>query len=187
MNTALRSKKILRLAWIAGILLIINFIPFSLYEVIGVVFKTDLFASKSPLRMLATFFMLCIVLFYLGFADIGNRRDRPVLRIAALAAIPLFLFYILTQHPFLSVHKYLRMVIVILVGLNSVLFGLSLFNLKNIHSYAGDVGGVLQIVFGLILVLPFINIQFASPFFLFIAFFFQVLILVSEYNILSKA
>ncbi len=96
------------------------------------------------------------VLFYYGFYNLGNLYKNMVLKTSSviiMVCIPVFFITLLTSSKYGFV-GHLNKLIILLMGINSVVFGIGLLRTKNQLSILYKITGVVQILIAPFFIIP---------------------------------
>lgn len=145
------SSNFLFLLFIIGIIYFINWLLYS-----PIISKNNLL--QSFILYIATIYTLTGVLFYYGIYIIGKYQKNKILQITSIiimVCIPLFLLTILipssSQYGFVV---YFNKLVVLILGVNSVFFGIGLLKAKSQFTTFYKITGILQILIGPFFVIP---------------------------------
>lgn len=161
----------------AGFVCLISWILFS---PIGP--KSDFFLAVNLLAGIV--YTLSGMFFYYGFHLIGKMRENRLMQFGALIiilTIPLFLISVLITTEF-SLAKYISHLIVIVSGINSIVFGIGLLKANSQHAILYRGAGILQILIAPFFIIPIpalsvVGCWLTIPFMLLL-----IVILYREYN-----
>ena len=117
--------------------------------------------AKSNFLLSITLFMAIIyvitgVFFYYGFYNLGKLQVNPILKISSMVImilIPLFLITILISSKYGFADR-LNELIVLLMGINSILFGIGLMKAKNHLVNLYKIAGILQVLLAPFFIIP---------------------------------
>ncbi|HYQ58046.1 MAG TPA: helix-turn-helix transcriptional regulator [Draconibacterium sp.] len=96
------------------------------------------------------------VLFYYGFYNLGNFHKNKILKISSIIimiCIPLFLITLLISSKY-GFAGHINKLIILLMGINSVIFGISLLKIKSQLMNLYKITGVLQILIAPFFIIP---------------------------------
>jgi len=154
-NAGLLSPKILFSFLVIGIIYLISWVLFA-----PIIPKNNFLLSIN-------LFVGCIqtitgVFFYFGFYNLGKLQKNRILSISSIITmicLPLFLITLLVSSNF-GFAEHINQLIIILMGINSIIFGIGLLRVKNQWMNLYKITGVLQILMApfFILLIPIVNI-----------------------------
>lgn len=143
------SRKILLSLFIVGIIYFISWFLFS-----PIIPKNNFLLSNNLL--IAFLYTFSGVFFYYGFYYLGKLSKNTVLKISSIiimVLIPLFLITILISSEYGFAER-INQLIVLLMGINSVLFGIGLLKAKNQPMILFKIAGILQILIAPFFIIP---------------------------------
>jgi transcriptional regulator with XRE-family HTH domain len=148
-NASLLSPQILLSFFVTGIIYLISWVLFA-----PIFPKNDFLLSVNLL--VGCIQTITGVFFYFGFYNLGKLQNNGILSLSSIitmVCIPLFLITLLVSSSFGFAEK-INQVIIILMGINSVIFGIGLLRVKNQWMNWYKITGVLQIVLAPFFILP---------------------------------
>jgi transcriptional regulator with XRE-family HTH domain len=101
-------------------------------------------------------FSLISLIFYFGFFDFGRKSQNVILKISSLIiliCIPISLIFTLIYDQF-EFARLLQQVIIVLMGINSVAFGIGLLKIKREKDLIKNISGILQLLIAPFFILP---------------------------------
>lgn len=101
-------------------------------------------------------FTLISLIFYFGFFDFGMRSHNLVLKVSSLIimiCLPISLIVTLTSDQFGFAH-HIQQLIVLIMGVNSIVFGIGLLRTKLEHDLIKNIAGILQLVIAPFFIIP---------------------------------
>lgn len=116
--------------------------------------KSDFFLSVNLLAGIV--YTLSGMFFYYGFYLIGKMQENQLMRYSALIimiTMPMFLLFVLITTEF-SFAKYISHLIVIVSGINSIVFGIGLLKAGSQHSILYRGAGILQMLIAPFFIIP---------------------------------
>lgn len=154
-NANYLSHKVLLAIFVIGVIYLVSWLLFT-----PIIPKNNFLLSIN----LFTGFIQIItgVFFYFGFYNLAKLQKNIILKISSIIimiCLPLFLISMLISSQF-GFAEYINKLTIIVMGINSVIFGIGLLKVKNQLSYLYKITGVLQILIApfFIIQLPIINI-----------------------------
>lgn len=165
-NSNYLSNKLLLALFIGGIMYFVSWLLFS-----PIIPKNNFLLSINLL--MAIIYTISGFFFYYGFYNLGKNQKNSILKISSIiimVLIPLFLITILIT-PEYSFAEHINRLIILIMGLNSIIFGIGLLKAKNQLMNLYKISGILQILIApfFIIRVPVINLigfWFSIPFIL---------------------
>jgi transcriptional regulator with XRE-family HTH domain len=154
---------------------IIYFISWSLFSPI---FPKTNFSLPVSLFM-GFVYTITGVLFYFGFYNLGTFHRNTILKISSIIImifIPLFLITVLIA-PKYAFALHINRLIILLMGINSIIFGIGLLKIKSQLEYLYKITGILQILIAPFFIIP-LSITSIIGFWLSIPFILLLLFIV---------
>ncbi len=154
-NANYLSHKVLLALFVIGV---IYFISWGLFS--PIIPKNNFLLSIN--LFIGFIYTITGVLFYFGFYNLGNLQKNMILKISSIIimiCIPLFLITLLVSSIY-GFADHINKLIIIISGINSVIFGIGLLKAKNQLMNLYKITGVLQILIApfFIISLPILNL-----------------------------
>ena len=147
-NTSSLPNKVLLALFITGL---IYFISYSLFSPI----IPNNFSL--PVNMLIGFiYTITGVLFYFGFYYLGRFHNNMILKVSSITVmicIPLFLITVLVSSEY-GFAGHINRLIILLMGMNSIVFGIGLITVKSKLTILYKITGILQILLAPFFIIP---------------------------------
>ncbi len=143
------SPKVLLVYFVTGVIYSISWVLFS-----PIIPQNDFLRSVN--LFIGFIYTITGVLFYFGFYNLGNFHKNRILKISSIVimvCIPLFLTTLLVSSKY-GFAGHINQLIVLLMGINSVVFGISLLKVKNQLMNLYRITGVLQILIAPFFIIP---------------------------------
>ena len=179
-----------RFTWIVGVLQLLNLIPLVFWKD----YQSSIPIGDMSFKTYTLFPLLHIIvgtLFYYGFYVWGKHcRIKPLMisSIILILIIPLSeILLILNLYDAISYSKTTSLVITIIIGLNRILFGAGIFQIRNHAKQLVFVTGVLMVFAGLLYIIPFDSIQITGTILYFPVLILLILLLYRESKVLLEA
>lgn len=153
-NANYLSHKVLLSLFVIGVINLISWVLFS-----PIIPKNNFLLSIN--LFMGFIYTITGVFFYFGFYNLGNFQKNTILKISSIiimVCIPLFLITLLISSKY-GFAEHINKLIIILMGINSVIFGIGLLKVKNQLINLYKITGVLQILIApfFIISLPITN------------------------------
>jgi transcriptional regulator with XRE-family HTH domain len=148
-NTNYISHKVLLVLFVLGIFYFISWVLFS-----PIIPKNHFFLSIN--LFMAIIYTITGVFFYFAFYNLGNYHKSMILKISSIiimVCIPVFLITLLISSKF-GFAGHINKLTILLMGINSVIFGISLFKIKSQLMNLYKITGVLQILIAPFFIIP---------------------------------
>lgn len=148
-NSNYISHKVLLALFVLGIIYFISWVLFS-----PIIPQNNFLLSIN--LYIAIIYTITGVLFYFGFYNLGNYHKNMILKISSIVimvCIPVFLITLLISSKY-GFAGHLNQLTVLLMGINSVVFGISLFKIKSQLMNLYKITGVLQILIAPFFIIP---------------------------------
>jgi transcriptional regulator with XRE-family HTH domain len=148
-NANYLSHKVLLALFVTGV---IYFISWSLFS--PIIPKNSFLISIN--LFIGFIYTITGVLFYYGFYNLGNFYKNIVLKISSIiimVCIPVFLITLLISSEYGFV-GHINKLIILLMGINSVIFGIGLLKVKNQWMNLYKITGILQILIAPFFIIP---------------------------------
>lgn len=154
-NTSYLSHKVLLALFVIGI---INLISWALFS--PIIPQSNFLLSIN--LFIGFIYTITGVFFYFGFYNLGNLQKNTILKISSIiimVCLPLFLITVLISTKY-GFAEHISKLIILISGINSVIFGIGLLKVKNQLMNWYRFAGVLQILIApfFIISLPIVNI-----------------------------
>ncbi len=143
------SSNVLLAFFIAGVIYFISWVLFS-----PIIPQNNFLRSVNLL--MGFIYTITGVLFYFGFYNLGIFHKNGILKISSIiimVCIPLFLITLLVSSNY-GFAGHLNQLIVLLMGINGIVFGIGLLKIKNQLMHMYRVAGVLQILIAPFFIIP---------------------------------
>lgn len=132
----------------------------------------------------ASVFIITGVLLYYGFYQLGKLHKNRFLQIASvifMVCIPLLLFTIFAMAEF-SFAKHMNQLVVLLLGINDIIFGTGLLKVKSHLSDLYKITGILHIIIAPFVVIPVPVITMIGWWLILLSILLQLCIVYLEYK-----
>jgi transcriptional regulator with XRE-family HTH domain len=143
------SSKIQLSLFIVGVIYFVGWILFS-----PIIPKNNFLLSFNML--IAFVFTITGVLFYYGFYNLGKLSKNTALKVSSIIimiCIPLFLITMLISSEY-GFAEHINQLIILLMGINSVIFGIGLLKVKNQSMSLYKITGILQFLIAPFFIIP---------------------------------
>ncbi len=148
-NSDYISHKVLLALFVLGITYFISWVLFS-----PIIPKNNFLLSIN--LFIGIIYTVTGVLFYFGFYNLGSFHKNIILKISSIIimiCIPLFLVTLLISSKY-SFAEHINKLTILLMGINSIIFGISLLKIKNQLMNWYKITGVLQILIAPFFIIP---------------------------------
>jgi len=154
----LKNRNLLLFSAIMGFIYFLNLIVYNA-QVLGVqiVLRPGIYLMTSTIHLISG------ILFFYGFYILGKNTRNVVLKITSIVTMILISIFVLadvagitTTYNFI---QHIKNLAVILMGINGVLFGIGLLNVKSRFALIHKIAGIIQIVTALMFIVPAPSIQ----------------------------
>lgn len=118
------------------------------------------------------------VLFYYGLYQLSRHQKNRLLQVAVVIAIVGIPYFVITDLAGHEIFRYLNLLGVVLIGINSIVLGAGLLRSKSRHQTIYKIAGLLQVVMGPLFIIPIPVVQWVG---LYMGIPFTLLILTIEF------
>jgi hypothetical protein len=131
---------------------LIYFISWSLFS--QIIPKTNF---SIPVNLFLGFiYTITGVLFYFGFYNLGSFHNNMILKVSSIivmVCIPVFLITVLISSKY-GFAGHINRLIILMMGMNSIVFGIGLFTIKSKLMILYKITGILQILIAPFFIIP---------------------------------
>ena len=138
----------------------------------------------SIFLLTASVFIIAGVLLYYGFYQLGKLYKNPVLQAASIifmVCIPLLMFTLFAMSEY-SFAKHINQIIIILIGMNDILFGTGLIKVKSHLTDLYRITGILHIIIAPFVVIPVSVVNIIGWWLILLSILLQLSIVYLEYK-----